>query len=128
MGTIEKLKKHFSDNKKVYISIGVTAMVVGTGAYILYVKKPTQILQINHSTIAEGGNVVLGDANTITTELIRRGHPGIKIKDLTTGVVYPSIRYAAKQTGLSRSNIMKCLSGAVSSVDGHTFVSLGDMI
>ena len=87
MKTREKLKKHFSDNKNVYIAIGVTTAVVGAGAYILYVKKPTQILQIN-----------------------------------------PSIRYAAKQTGLSRSNIMKCLSGAVSSVDGHTFVSLGDMI
>ena len=126
--TKDKLAQHFSDNKRTYIACGcVFALTTAAGIVAVKMVK-TANPPVNISVVGDNAKVAMDNSNVIVTELVRRGHPGIKVKDLTTGMVYPSIRYAAEQTGLSRSNIMKCLSGAVSSVDGHAFVSLGDMI
>jgi len=118
---IEKIKQHFHNNKKVYITGGV-CLVVGAAGGVLYASKKAEMivdaykLQINSPT-----------TNNIITQLIlpALGDPGNVVQCIETGTIYASQRQAAKELGLSTSNVSKHLHGQLSHVKGNHLKVIG---
>jgi hypothetical protein len=63
---------------------------------------------------------MLGGKNVIHTDLVRRGHPGFMVKDLTTGVAYPSLNYTMEQLNISHTELKK-------KIEEGTIKVLGEM-
>ncbi|QED11565.1 helix-turn-helix DNA-binding domain protein [Arthrobacter phage Qui] len=117
----DKIKKHFSDNKKLYIGIGIGVAVTVT-AVVIFPDKGIQIvdafkLQVNSPTTN----------NVIQANLARRGHPGNIVRCVTTGEVFASQKRAAEANGLSVSSLIRHLNGERPDVKGLTFELLGEM-
>lgn len=115
---IEKIKKHFRENKKVYIS-GSVCLVVGlaTGALAfrsnaLVNAKPIQVLTWKSKQTIEVFVEALGD-------------PGNIIQDTTTGIIYASQGQVAKALDVDPSTVSRHLSGILPTVKGHTLINLG---
>lgn len=66
-------------------------------------------------------NIATRDTINITTEIIRRGNPGIIVRCKETGEVFGSIRRAAEATGVSANSISDCIKGVKNSVKGLSF-------
>ncbi len=129
MITKAQVKKHFSKNKKIYIAIGATAVVVGTGAYILHLRVKSSTPTVNISAIYDGGNAITNVADMVTVNNIhipRRMHPGLIVQCNETGVTWPSIRKAASDLGVSYSRLRQHLNGEELNVLGYTYTILGE--
>lgn len=105
----EKLKAHVKKNKPIYIgtAVGVAGFV---GGAVIARKNVAIVLQYK----PESSPVTL----TQVVELVRRGHPGMVIKDNVTGEIYASLNRAAQATGLTRHKIVQDF--------GSRFEYLGD--
>lgn len=117
---IEKVKQHFTDNKKLYIGVGI-GVVVTTVVVVMFPDKGIQIVdafkvQVNSPTTN----------NVIQTNLARRGHPGNLILCNETGEVFASQNRAAELLGLSASNLSRHLKGDLAHTKGYTFTNLGE--
>ena len=129
ISTKARIKKHFSKNKKVYIAIGTTAVVVGTGAYILHLRMKSSTPTVNVSDIYDGGSAITNVADMMTINNIhipRRMHPGFIVQCNETGVTWPSIRKAASDLGVSYSRLRQHLNGEELNVFGFTYTILGE--
>ena len=114
MVSIERAKKHFSDNKQLYIGLGIGVSVglifaqgdrINTGIQGLLIWKPINVTE---------------------TVLIRRGHPGIVVRHNESGEVFASINRAAEVLGVRPARISEHLKGKLDTVSGNTFTSLGE--
>jgi hypothetical protein len=120
---VDKVKKHFVDNKKFYIGVGVGAAVATT----------VTVLIMNGRVPTEEGSIkiinkIVGDHNSITTYLVRRGHPGFLIKCVETGEVFASQNRAAQVMGVSAQAIARHLKGENPHAGGFTFENLGEAV
>lgn len=118
METTNKIKNHFRENKKYYIT-GASCLAVGAvgGAAICWrspqvSSKIVQILSYKPQATLEVFIEALGD-------------PGNIIQDTTTGIIYASQGQAARELGLNPSELSKHLKGRNSHVKGHVFEKLG---
>lgn len=108
MTRFDNVKNHVRDHKELYIVGGVVVLTLGfVGAPKVINVVDAFKIQVNSPT-----------TNVVTTELVRRGHPGTIIKNLETGEVYASISRAAEACGISRAAVRKGF--------GSSFESLGD--
>lgn len=115
----DKIRTHISENRKVYIAAGV-GIAVGAGITAVILKKPeTQIAPKINQILSYKPNA------TLEVHIEALGDPGNIIQDLTTGTVYASQGQAARELGLSASDISKHLAGKCDSVKGHQFAKLG---
>ncbi len=112
------IRKHFRDNKKVYLA-GTAGVVIGAGvAYVglqnkaLVGIRPIQVLTWKSKQTVEVFIEALGD-------------PGNIIQDTTTGVVYASQGQAARELDLTASDVSKHLAGKTNHVKGHIFEKIG---
>jgi hypothetical protein len=118
---IEKIKKHFSENYKIYI-VGGTCLVVGVIGGVLASRKGAEMivdaykLQINSPT-----------TNNILTQFIlpALGDPGNVVQCLETGTTYASQGQAARELGVSATNIGNHLHGKISDINGLHLTVLG---
>lgn len=89
MSKFTKIKLHFRENKKVYITGGV-CLVIGALA-------ATKVIQINYKSP--------GATNILVEAPKRNMHPGYLVQDNETGMTQPSLRAMAKATGVDRNKI-----------------------
>lgn len=111
-----KIKKHFSDNKNVYIACGAGVAVGVIGTLIFKNAsinlRQTQILTWKSKQVMEVYIEALGD-------------PGNIVQDTTTGIIYASQGQAARSIGVSASTMSKHIAGLIPDVKGHVFDKLG---
>lgn len=117
MAKLDKVKKHLSDNKAIYISAGIG---LGVGIITTALLLP----RVNVSQVAIGKDIT--QLQITEVHLARRGHPGNVIKCNETGELFASQGRAATLLGLSKSNISKHLNGLQPNVDGMTFTKVGE--
>lgn len=121
---IDRIKKHFSDNKKVYVVAGVTAAVsVATTVVIMKCRKVQAPVQL--------ANHIVGDHNTILQEIhidmCRPGPKSFVVKCTETQKVWPSIRAAAEDLKVNPGELSKHLRDMTESVKGMHFEKVAEL-
>lgn len=89
MLAIERIKTHIHENRKLYLGIGIGAVVTALVT--------TKACQINYKSD--------GATNIFVEAPKRNMHPGYVVRDNETGMVYPSIRATVKATEMKHSQI-----------------------
>lgn len=108
----QKIKQHLKENRKVYL--------VGAGAFAaggLIFREGPELKQIIGSF-----NYKSTTTNIVTTELERRGHPGFRFRNNTTGEVAASLNRMMEIDGVTRHFIKKNTKG-----DTPLYTNLGEM-
>ena len=123
---IEKAKNHFKENKKVYVAIGVTAVVVGTGMFLGMKSREVKIVQKASQKALVNWKPTIHQEQFVTVELPARGHRGFTIIDEKTLQAWGSIKSAAADIGVSTNVLRDHLKGLRDSIDGHTYKNLGE--
>ena len=113
---IEKIKKHFQDNKGTYIACGVTAVVAVAGT-LFFVKNKTMPPQII-STIAPVFN---NEVNPVIINLVERSTPSKPVHLVGTNLYFSSLGEAARETGHSLQKLSKHINGHLPDLDGDVF-------
>ena len=119
---IERIKKHFRDNKKTYIVTGVAVTVSVVTTYFLTrnhvrVQVPQQI---SMPRILSPGD------NHVNIELTYLGHPGDAFQCIEDGTVYMSRGAIARAFGVSRQTVNNSLADNGEKIAGRTFRQLTD--
>lgn len=115
---IENVKRHLRENRKVYISGAIGVGIGAVGA----------LLTANKSSLVKNAQIQLltwKSNQTLEVFIEALGDPGNVIQDTTTGSIYASQGQAARELGISASEISKHLNGKKDHVSGHTFMRLG---
>ena len=113
---IEKVKKHLSENKTVYISNGVTAASL-IGLYFVVNRSPRAVesLQIVKQIAFRA------EANPVMINLVERSTPSKPVHLVGTNLYFDSLSDAARKTGHSMTQISHVANGKKSSIDGDVF-------
>lgn len=116
-----KIKKHFVDNKNLYLT-GAVCLVVGA-----LVAKQGESANSNATMkmIAYKPQNVSQNLEQ-TTVLVRRGHPGNVVKCVETGELFASQNRAASALGIDAAGLSRHLQGKNPHVGGLTFENLGE--
>lgn len=117
---LERVKKHFKDNSKLYLGIGIGVVVSAVGGAAF---ANTNTGKSTIKMIALGWKPV---NNLVTVELERRGHPGYLVQWVETGDVFPSQNHAAEVLGINPATMSQHLNGKVPHIKGKTFARLGE--
>ncbi len=118
---IEKIKNHLSENKVTYF-VGTGCLVVGTAVGFFAFGGGVQIVDSLKVTLINWKS-----PHTSTTILVPQGNGyGYKVKDTTTGSLYPSQGCAAKALGVCPSVMSGHLTGKIDDVNGHILERIGD--
>lgn len=128
MKLVQRAKSHLQENKKTHLACGVTAVVVAGVTYYVFGK--TQVINVT-----DVANVKLWSptTNNIAVEFIERSCPSKIVAELSEDgqsfkQAFSSINEAAKQTGIDRAAISKCISGKQAHAGGRVFqeLAIGD--
>lgn len=114
-----KVQAHLNKYKTAYIVGGVSFLAGVTVSTIILKKTDTQIAPKIQQILSYKPHA------TMEIHIEALGDPGNIIQDLTTGIIYASQGQAARELGVSSSDISKHLSGKTDSVRGHEFTKLG---
>ena len=115
---VEKIKKHFADNKGTYIACGVTAVIAVAGTFFFVknnasgaeiVQKITPVL----SWKPESTNVVI--------KMFERSTASKPVHLVGTNLYFNSLSEAARETGLHLSMISRNINGHIPDVNGNVF-------
>jgi hypothetical protein len=125
---IERIKKHFRDNKKVYVVAGITA-TVSVAATVVVMKCREVPVSV---TSVQKGYTVTGDVHNTINQIVEIGisRPGNKsfvVQCIEDGRVWPSIRAAAKDMGVHPNKIASHLKGAVDDIAGMHFEKVAEV-
>jgi hypothetical protein len=118
--TWSRTKRHFRDNKKVYIAGGI-GLAIGAAAAALLGKKSGPALQVASINHSPGATI----RQHLEVHIEALGDPGNIIQDLDTGTIYASQNQAAEALGVSRSRISSHVNGHIPDADGHRLAKLG---
>lgn len=119
---MNKVKKHFVDNKKLYIGIGVGSAV--TAGLVIALR-----IQPNTAVSPQQKLVVLGksrDVNQVLVNFVERSTPSRPIHLVGTSQYFNSISEAARVLDLDRGNISKNINGHIPNVKGYVFKLAGE--
>ncbi len=117
----EKVKNYLKENKTVYL-VGVGGVIVGALGVFLTRGGGVQIVDSMKFTLIQWKS-----PHTSTTILIPQGNGyGYKVKDTTTGSLYPSQGSAARALGVWPSVVSGHLTGKLDDVNGHVLERIGD--
>ena len=119
------MKKHFSDNKKLYFGIAIGGAIAGTVIYIWHLKTAVGSVVID-SPINAPSIIDSAGATINQIHIERHMHPGYITQCRETGTTYASIRAAAREMDLPYFKVRKAAQGLIESVDGFHFDVLGD--
>lgn len=123
---LEKVKKHFSDNKKLYVGIGIGVAVTSTVVIICRGVPPVVTTNI------QKGYTLTGDVTQTINQVIEVGmsRPGPKafvVQCQETERVFRSVREAAKELDIPAGQITAHLKGVKDNVDGLHFIKLAEV-
>ncbi len=122
----ERIKKHFRDNRKNYIT-GIAAFAAGIViAKVTHKCKPFAIQSHIHALIAQnqvGKKIVNNTVQTISMYGNVIGRPGHPVVDTTTGHRFESIKLAAEAMGVEYNAFRNRLNDGLD-VHGHQFIRL----
>ena len=114
MNKIEKIKTHMSENKKVYVGVGVGLVVGAAVATVAFNNKPEVAQKIKQVAIGYRNNQVL-------VNFVERSTPSKPVHLEGTNLYFDSINEAARKTGHSVSMISRNVNGYISDVKGDVF-------
>ena len=117
--TIEKIKNHIRENRKVYIA-GAVCFTVGIVVGVLAVKRPSINSYTNMTRILSPG-----DNNILKVYISALGDPGNVVQCVETGTIYASQGQAARELGVTAAEVSKHLKGHYESLKGLHLVLLG---
>ena len=120
---IDRLKKHFKDNKKTYI-VGGVCLVVGVGIGAVIFRGHGSLAVSNKQGIAILSPIHNNITNT--TNVVRRGHAGNVVRCIETGEEFASQSRAAELLKVPASSLSKHLKGLSPHVKGMTFEVVDD--
>lgn len=115
---VAKVKAHLVAHKNAYLA--------GAGGFL--VGSATTVLLIRRGALSKSEINILGWKNTVKsfhTTIIGNGHPGKVILDTTTDRMFKSQNEAAKELGVSVTQIVDHLNGKKDHVLGHHLIDLG---
>lgn len=124
MKKLEDVKKHFKTNKTAYISAGTAAAGLTAGLLLSGGNQKVIVDSFNFALLKWHSPTT----NIVTTELVRRGHPGFLIKCLETGETFASKTRACDVMNVNHAELNKHLNGAIEAVKGLHFENLGEAI
>lgn len=116
----ETIKKHFRENKKVYI-VGSISFVIGAASVFL---------------VTRSGNISISNpallnwkpaANTIQITMTRPGPKSFVIQALETQQTWPSLRAAAKDLGHNPGTLSAHLKGLIPDINGLHLVKVAEI-
>ena len=116
---IERIKNHLVENKKVYIA-AVAGAVMGGIVVLMIIKYRRLPSEINVTRILSPG-----DENIMKVFINPLGDPGNVVQCVETGTVYASQGQAARELGVTATNIGNHLHGKISDIKGLHFIILG---
>lgn len=119
----QKIKGHFKKHKVVYIGVGV-GVAIGATATLVVCSGKTGNQAVQKVTALKTGNIT---QNVVQVQMVRPGPKSFVVQCLETQATWPSIRQAAKDTGLNASDISQHLKGARDTVGGFTFIKLDEL-
>lgn len=118
---LDGVRAHFKRNQRVYIAIGITAVVCGIVGYLAYKTKPVVVQTINgdiHAPVSAIGDAI----QNVNFGLERRVHPGWITQCVETGERFASQNRAAEVFGGTASRMSEHLRGARDNFNGHHFI------
>lgn len=120
---IERIKKHIYDNRKVYLAatVGVVVGVV-TVLVVIAIKSKTESVEVNMTRILSPGDNIENIMNVYIAPL---GDPGNVVQCVETGTIYASQGQAARELGVTATNVGNHLHGKISDLNGFHLVILG---
>lgn len=120
---IHSIKKHFRDNKKLYIVAGATA-AVSVAATVIIMK--CQTVSIEHADLVQNINQrAIGIGNNLTVVNFIENSTASKPVHLEgTNQYFASLSEAARETGHALSRISKNVNGHIPDVNGDVFTLL----
>jgi hypothetical protein len=126
---IEKLKKHFKENWKYYVTGAISVAVSVTIVSVIH-KKKSKTVEPKINVEENRGGLGIVDCDTNYGQIIqviskygnKLGHPGNGVLDLTTGKRYESQKLAALDLGASAQQLSHHLRGLNEHVKGHQLV------
>lgn len=113
---IAKVKQHIKDNKKTYISCGVTGVVAVVGTLLVIDQKGSP--QIMTKAI---GWRPRAETNHVTITLVEKSTPSKPVHLKGTNLYFNSLSEAARETGHDLSAISRQVNGHSASVKGDVF-------
>ena len=126
---IERIKRHFRENKKIYIVSGATAVGTAIAVSLFWVKigkTEEQVIADTYNKIFTRFAGLRNDHNNITYQTIsiygnKLGRPGVPVIDKTTGKRFESMTLAARSVGVDVSKLWKHLNGDLDHIQDHVF-------
>lgn len=115
MDKMDKIKKHFDENKKVYVGVGVGLVVGAAVATVAFRNNPEVAQKINQVAIGYRNNQVL-------VNFVENSTPSRPVHLKGTNQYFNSLNEAARETGHSLSRISKNVNGHIPDVNGDVFV------
>lgn len=117
---VAKIKKHFRDNKGTYIGVGAGIVVGAASAVVL----------MNRATMISNKEVLNFKWQSPTTNVLQLilpalGDPGNVVQCVETGSIYASQGQAAKELGVSATDVSNHLHGKNPHLNGLHLKVLG---
>ena len=127
----KKMKKHLNENKRIYITGGITSVVVAGFTYFIVREHYVAVLRVANEEktidIRPAVRSLSFFNNRPNTEIVTvihngyRGHPGFIVRNLETRLTFSSQREAAKHFGISPSILSSHLNGKFQDACGLHF-------
>ena len=115
---VDKVKKHFVDNKKFYIGVGVGVAVTAVVAVVVYrsdSEAGAEIVQKINQIAWRPEN------NQMVVNLTERSTPSKPVHLVGTNLFFSSLGEASRETGHSLQAISKNVNGIIPDVKGDVF-------
>jgi hypothetical protein len=116
----EQIKKHFVDNQKLYIGVGIGIVV--TAVAVVVFKTSPQVAITNPALVNWKPT-----SNIIQVQMVRPGPKSFVIQCLETQRTWPSMREAAKDLGINPMAISNHLKGKFPDAGGLHFEKLAEI-
>jgi hypothetical protein len=115
----ERIKKHFVDNQKLYIGVGIGVVVT---AVAVVVCRSTQIAITNPALVNWKPT-----STVVQVQMVRPGPKAFVVQCLETQRTWPSIRSAAEDLGMNPMAISNHLKGKFPDAGGLHFEKLAEI-
>lgn len=114
----EQVKKHFSDNKKLYIGVGIGIVVTAVAVVVTVVSRGdsgAQVIQKINQIAWRPEN------NQMVINMVERSTPSKPVHLVGTNLFFSSLNEAARETGHHLRDISKNVNGLIPDVKGDVF-------
>lgn len=111
----DKVKKHFSDNKKLYIGVGIGVAVTVIVLRFTQTENGAQVVQKINQIAWRPEN------NQMVVKMVERSTPSKPVHLVGTNLFFSSLNEASRETGHTLSAISKNVNGLIPDVKGDVF-------